>query len=126
MIEDTVKSRPFTMICLEEHTIGYYISHILILALIFLVAWLINIFSMKRHLFPVKERAPVLALTQSIYFLLLVICPYLVEVFVLLGIDWRAEVWTNIPFLRKFLKALYLSLRFTAYPLFLLRYNFLN
>ena len=110
-----------TMICDQNYNLYYFLSHALIVLFIGIIACLIVNFTTKRHLFPVKERAPILALTQAIYFLLLLIVPYLVELFMGLGTKWDADKPKDIPFLRKFLKSLYISLRLTVYLIFLFR-----
>lgn len=77
------------------------------------------VFTSRMSLFPIKERAPKLALLQCLLFLMIVAIPY--------ASDFFAEGWSTaqspaeIPFSRKAFKAFYLSCRLFCYILFGLR-----
>jgi hypothetical protein len=78
-------------------------------------------FSTKRNLFPIRERAPKLAIIQAISFCMITVIPYITEIVVALGVSWQADATSEIQFSRKFLKALYMTMRVLCYFVFLFR-----
>lgn len=79
-------------------------------------AVILGIFVKRMSLFPIKERAPKLTLVQGIMFFMIVFIPYVS--------DFWVDSWSNIksseeiPWSRKILKSLYLSVRLFCYFIF--------
>lgn len=109
-----------TMICKDEGG-GYKVwaliaGNTFIVLTIAVIAGFSLIFSRKLQYFLIKERAPILALAQSVIFLLTILVPYIVEILGYTGLDITKH---DIP--RRIAKALYISSRQTAYMVFVLR-----
>ena len=90
---------------------------IIIVVLITLLVWMIQ-FIRRMSLFPVKERAPKLALLQSIMFFLIIVTTYSAEFLIP---QWKSASNTEIPYSRRIFKGIYFSLRFFCYFIFGLR-----
>jgi hypothetical protein len=94
------------------------IAHSLIaITLITSLVWFI-MFIKRMTLFPVKERAPHLAVYQCVCFLLTLVIPYISES---LLADWAISEDEEIPFSRRFVKAIYMAVRLNCYFVYTLR-----
>ena len=105
----------------DDSPISLIIGHLLTVSLIFILFVLTFKFSRKIHLFPAKERSPLLTVIQMIYFTSTLFSIYLTEIIVLFEVSWDAESQNEIHFSRKFFKALYISLRLCSFPIYILR-----
>lgn len=110
-----------TMICKDQEG-GYKVwtliaGNTFIVLTIAVIAGFSLIFSRKLQYFLIKERAPILALAQSVIFLLTILVPYIVEILGFTGFDITKH---DIP--RRIAKALYISSRQLAYIVFVLRF----
>lgn len=97
------------------------IAQVLIISTMLLCLFWIQKFAKRINNFPVKERAPKLALLQSFCFFSIILIPYITEYF----IDFWDEVVeaSEIPFSRKMMKSLYFTLRLSCYMMFVPRYK---
>ena len=94
-------------------------AHVVICFIFLLALICIGIFIKRMALFPIKERAPKLALLQGILFLMIVVIPYLSDFWVN---SWaKADLADQIPMSRKFFKSFYLSMRLFCYFIFGIR-----
>lgn len=91
---------------------------IVIISLLLCLFWIYKFIKRMNH-FPVKERAPILAMYQSFCFVGIIFIPYLSEYF----IDfWEyVEKEADIPISRKIFKALYFTVRASCYLIFIPR-----
>ena len=102
----------------EENYVKLLVAHaVTIGVLILLLIWIIQ-FIRRMSLFPVKERAPRLALLQSFMFFFLILETYCAEFMIPY---WDAERYQDIPYSRRVFKAMYFALRFFCYFIFGLR-----
>jgi hypothetical protein len=101
------------------HLIG---AHSIIILTFLFLTYLIISFSRKRHLFPIRERAPKLAIAQAVSFSLILVVTYIVELMIANNVNWCSETIGNIPFSRRLLKAIYSSMRLLSYFVFSFRY----
>jgi len=103
------------------------VSHGIVLASVaglFVLVWKFN---SKKHLFPIRERAPRVAVVQSLTYLILMTLLYLIEIGLALGLfDWKGESYEEVKPWRKVMKGVYLSVRINIYNIFLLRYALLR
>lgn len=115
-----------TLICSDAFSslTKVIIGHIFLIICIIAMTFMIISFSRKRMLFPIRERAPKLAIVQAISFGLITIIPYIAELMIALKVDWDAYEEDDIPFNRKLLKSLYMTTRVTCYFVFTFRYIF--
>ena len=92
---------------------------------LFLSFMLLIMFNSKRNYFPVRERAPRIAVVQGLISLFQVIVVYIVEIGYELEIslfEWGdTQNVNNIPVSRIAFKSLYLTFRLNIYLVFLLR-----
>lgn len=109
-----------TMICKEQgegyKTLPLIVGNTFIILTILIIFGFAIFFSKKLQFFLIKERAPVLALAQTIVFLLTIVVPFTAEV---LGYA-EINLVSNLT-LRKTLKSLYIVSRQLAYMIFVLR-----
>lgn len=94
----------------------------LIGGLLLLIIGMIIRFYLRRNQFPIRERAPKLALLQAMSFTCIILIPYITEIL----IDVNPNVWCSdesnlIPNSRMILKAFYTNFRIMAYVVFLFR-----
>ena len=103
------------------------VSHLFILTSIvgcFVLVWKFN---SKKHLFPIRERAPRVAVVQSLTYLFLMTMLYLIEIGLALGLfDWKGASFREVRPWRKAMKSVYLSVRINIYNIFLVRYRLLS
>lgn len=101
-------------------------AHIFVVLLIVILIFLLCKFIGKRNFFPVRERAPRIAIAQCIMNLLQILTVYVLEIglefqdYVTL-FDWDRDSPDNIPMARYVFKCMYLTLRLNIYIVFLLR-----
>ena len=96
-------------------------GHIIVVAFILLIAGLTFSFYRKIKKFPIKERAPKLAILQSISFGGVLVTVYIVEVLMLLGMDWDYDSLGEIPFSRKMFKSVFATFRVMSYVVYTFR-----
>lgn len=110
-----------TMVCKQVgegyKPLALVFGNIFIIVTILIVFGFAIFFSRKLQFFLIKERAPMLALAQTIIFLSTIFVPYIAEILGYSGVDI-----TKIGILRRPLKALYIVSRQLAYMIFVLRY----
>lgn len=101
------------------------IAHGTTVFLLLLSFMLLIMFNSKRNYFPVRERAPRIAVVQGLISLFQVIVVYIVEIGYELEIglfEWGGiKDQTAIPYSRIAFKSLYLTFRLNIYLVFLLR-----
>jgi len=123
---ETERIIPQTVLCefktSDENILGLVIGNLSIISCLGLYLICIYMFYSRIHLFPVKERAPRLALFQMIAFTMIVMLVYSVEVLQILGFDWQSIDEASIKISRRFFKALYMSLSLLTYLMYLPRY----
>lgn len=91
---------------------------LIVFSMLLCLFWIYRFIKRMSH-FPVKERAPLLALFQSFCFVGIIFIPYLTEYFI--------ESWEDvdddddIPVSRKIFKALYFTVRASCYLIFIPR-----
>ena len=98
--------------------------HALVVIFLCLSLYLMVLFASKREYFPVRERAPRLALLQASVYLLTVASVYVAEVCIELGFDWTdwtADDEKALESSQLAFKYVYLALRLNIYLIFLLR-----
>jgi len=109
-----------TMICTNKNgeydTHTLVIGHLIITLTILLTVGFVVFFSQKLQFFLIKERAPKIALAQTIIFLLTLLIPYVVEISNYIGYSWRDKSLRRILF-----TSLYITCRQLAYTTFILR-----
>lgn len=111
-----------TMVCLSDD--GTYKVEALVAGNVIIVTTILTVIGLmvhlgrKMHLFIIKHRAPVLALAQSMLFLITILAPYGVELAAYLGYAWSAD---HVVVQRRIIKAAYLACRTLCYLVFLLR-----
>ena len=109
-----------TMVCKEVgenyKPLALAVGNTFIILTILIVFGFAVFFSRKLQFFLIKERAPVLALAQTVTFLLTILVPYAAEILGYSGVDI-----TKMGFLRRIFKALYIVSRQLAYMIFVLR-----
>ena len=108
----------------SENILSLILAHATIGAGLFIMLLMIVYFSRKLQLFLVKERAPLLALLQLIFFLMTILVPYVVELLRVFGATWEEKGPDNIE--RRVFKCLYTVSRSICYLIFLFRYESLN
>lgn len=98
------------------------VSHSVILTSIvgcFVLVWKFN---SKKHLFPIRERAPRVAVVQSLTYLFLMTLLYLIEIGLAFGLfEWKGTTFREVRPWRKAMKSVYLSVRINIYNIFLVR-----
>lgn len=113
-----------TMVCLKED--GKYDNHALIISNFFIICTILAIlaflmhFSRKMQYFLIKERAPILALAQSMLFLMAIVIPYGIEITTYMGHEWDSG---RISIARRLVKAGYITCKLLCYLVFVLRYH---
>lgn len=114
-----------TMICHENYTesrlMNLLIGYFSIILCICSTLGMVYYFSKKLDFFLIKERAPKLALIQTITFLFLIIIPFVTEIMLASGVVWEAESKSDIPLTRQIVKSLYYVCSTTCYLIFGLR-----
>jgi hypothetical protein len=117
---------PETLICYTFYSHNIFIvliPHLLILLTLCLMMKKMFKFYQRIYFFPFVERAPYLTMTQAISMLLTVLVPYIVEIIIKAEIDWKSSgTVKDIPISRKFMKALYTTVRIGNYSVYILRY----
>ena len=114
------KQKEMTMVCMKSDG-TYQLSALIVgngvvaLTILSICVFLI-FFSRKLQYFLIKERAPLLALAQTIIFLLTLVVPYGVEI-----AGFSGYSWAETTFHRKLVKALYVVSRQLSYIMFILR-----
>jgi len=99
-----------------------YVGHGIVILVLASALVLLAKFAAKRNLFPIKERAPLLAIIQAFSFAMLVSIPYLTEILIDVGARWGASATSeDVPILRGILKAFYMCMRVLCYVVFLFR-----
>lgn len=91
--------------------------------MIFLL-YLMKIFISKRNYFPVRERAPKIAIAQCAVFLAQISLVYALEVAGILEpswLDWSSATGAGVPVSRQVFRCLYLTVRLNVYVVFLVR-----
>jgi hypothetical protein len=140
MVDDP-RGRLTTMFCNSVYQSGTFwvvTAHAMMIGFILFNAFLVYKFNKKKHLFPIRERAPRIAIIQSVVYLLLVVLLYLVEIITKTGLlDWKSPQYCSsngqttpvdltstpyIPWTRRIFKASYLTIRINIYLIFLIRY----
>ena len=111
---------PVTLFCNSTYESAFKttMAHLLIIAIFGTMIHMTVSFMRKRTLFPIRERAPLIAFFQIITHLLMIFALYIVEVSNSLGIvDWQnpANNVTGIPLSRKIFKAFYFANRWNIY-----------
>lgn len=101
-------------------------AHFLVVLLIIVLLFLLCKFIAKRKYFPVRERAPTIAIAQCIINLLQILTIYVLEIGLefqdyLTFFDWDRDSSKDIPMARYVFKCMYLTLRLNIYFVFLLR-----
>lgn len=114
-----------TMIChqnyAESKLMNLLIGYFSIVLCICSTVGMIYYFSKKLDFFLIKERAPKLALIQTITFLFLIIIPFVTEIMMASGVVWDASSKSAIPLSRKIIKSFYYVCSTTCYLIFWLR-----
>lgn len=103
----------------DENQIQLIIAQVLIIvSMLLCLLWIYKFIKRMSH-FPVKERAPWLALFQSFCFLGIIFIPYITEYTIDFWVD--VETVDDVPLSRKILKALYFTVRTFSYLIFIPR-----
>lgn len=113
-------TREMTMICMKPDgtfdLVALIGGNTVVILTILLIFGFLIFFSRKLQYFLIKERAPLLALAQTIIFMLTLLVPYGVEI-----ASYSGYSWSEPNFLRKSVKALYVVSRQLSYTMFILR-----
>ena len=108
----------------EGRSLALAVSHAIILGSVvgcFVLVWKFNA---KKHLFPIRERAPRVAVVQSLTYLFLMTLLYLIEIGLSAGVfEWKGQSYGEVKPWRKAMKSVYLTVRINIYNIFLLRYS---
>ena len=122
-------STPQAILCQDNSGDSFpwriYVGHFFVISSLLAIIVFLFFFIRRRNLFPVRERAPLLAIFQAIVFSLLIVVPYFTEIMLKIGIfDWDASSPEEVPMLRKVLKGFYMAQRVSCYLVFFFRYIF--
>lgn len=100
------------------------LAHLFIWMFILFFLVLLVKFISKKNKFPIRERAPRLAMVQCFTYFILVMLLYTVEVLTKIQVfQWEDKTSVSeVPFSRRFLHSLYLTIRINIYLVFLSRY----
>ena len=98
------------------------IAYVMFSIPLLMIFCLILRFYNRKDKFPIRERAPKLAILQAISFTLIIAIPLVTEIVIDIYPDiWCTEDATNIPISRRLLKALYTNFRIMSYVVFAFR-----
>jgi len=79
---------------------------------------------MNRNRFPIRERSPTLAIWQAFTFTMIIVVPFIAEIFFRVGwVNWNSEKPDEImkDFSRMFFKSLYMTFRIICYIVYIFR-----
>ena len=105
----------------EGHLLRAIIAHTTIVLIIASMVFMLVQFIRKKHHFPIRERAPKLAILQGCIFIIGVVIPYVVDILVVTTDVWENDKPDDVDFSRKFVKALFICCRINMYMVFILR-----
>ena len=102
------------VVCNEiyDSVFKWLIGYALIFAVIGINCYSVLMIYRNRTKIPIRQRAPWLAITHAILYALTVFIPTLAELTVKFGkLDWDSDGSTEIPFMRRFYKAISVAVR---------------
>lgn len=121
-------SVPITLFCSEvyneDNWFRLIVAHLVILSSLVIGMCMLFRFNRKKHYFPIRERAPSVAILQCFTYLFLIFLLYIVEN----GLHFKLIEWktthensSDIEIGRRLMKSVYLSIRINIYIIFLIR-----
>lgn len=120
-------SRAESLFCSTVYDDGqtgfFVVAHVLCVCCLVGLAFFIYKYYKRRDYSPIRERAARLSIVQMVGFYSLFAIQYFTEVMFSLGLDWSSNDPADIPWSRDLNKALYISVRFVTYMMFVLRYG---
>ena len=105
----------------EPHLVRDIIAHLTVILSLGLMVFMLVQFIRKRHHFPIRERAPKLAILQGMMFMGAIVVPYLIDILVATTKVWQSEGSGRVKLSRKLVKALFVCFRINMYLAFILR-----
>ncbi len=108
----------------DDHFINRIVGHLVTCSILIVMAVLIVLYWRRRNQSPIKERAGTLSIIQMVGFFSLLVILYFTEIVLSMNLfDWEAnkDDDDDIPWVRRLIKSLYLSIRIMTYCLFVFR-----
>ena len=114
-----------SLICYIAYEDGHLgrllLAHITVILSLCLMGYMLYEFIRKKHHFPIRERAPKLAILQGGIFMMGVVITYFIDVMLVTTDVWQNDNPNYIGVSRRILKAMFLVCRINNYMVFIVR-----